>query len=158
MFELHDIPSKTTTGTLYIEQPRQVPWIKIDTHLRWLLILVDGVLSTRDLLNKGLPQVELRSFDQLEAAGLISRQLIDQVSVPVLAPAAPKVALATARFDILDLILDASMQDFQLRRWVDQFEQSHSIDDLVATYQRFCAQLGQKHLGLQQQITTILAL
>ena len=158
MFELHHIPSKTATGLMYIEQPRQVPWIKIDTHLRWLLILVDGVLSTGDLLAKGLPQVELRSFDQLETAGLISRQVIDSTSPAIQTPAPKKIALASARFDILDLILDASMQDFQLRRWIDQFEQSHSIDDLIATYQRFCAQVGQQHLNLQQQITTILAL
>jgi hypothetical protein len=159
MFELHDIPSKTTTGMMYIEQPRQVPWIKIETHLRWLLILVDGALSVRELLSKGLPHVELGSFDQLEAEGLISKQVSEQPLLAVVtATPPPKIVLATARFDILDLILDASMQDFELRCWVDQFEQSHNLDDLIAAYQRFCAQVGQQHPRLQQQITSILAL
>lgn len=157
MFELHDIPCKTTTGSMYIEQPRQVPWIKIDTHLRWLLILVDGVLSTRDLLNKGLPQVELRSFDQLEAAGLIIRQAVVEPTPPSSTPMA-SVAWASARFDILDLVLDGSLQDFGLRPWVDQFEQSQNLHELMHTYHRFEQQWGKKHLELQQRMRHILAL
>ena len=159
MFELHDVPSKTTTGMMYIEQPRQVPWIKIETHLRWLLILVDGALSVRELLSKGLPHVELGSFDQLEAEGLISKQVSEQPLLAVVtATPSPKIVLATARFEILDLILYASMRDFRLRSWVDLFEQSSTTDELIATYQRFCTQLGSGHVDVQQQIQRILAL
>lgn len=154
MFELQDIPYKTSTAMLYIEQPRQVPWIKIDTHLRWLLILIDGVLSARELLAKGLPLVELRSFDQLESVGLIARQSITPtVSQPRHTP-----SLATARFDILDLILDGSMEDFGLRPWVDHFEHAQTLPDLIQTFHRFEQKFGQQHIVLHQQIRQILAL
>jgi len=153
MFAMDDIPLKTEFGLLLIHEPQNFKQTQLDVYLRRLLIFVDGETSVQQLIDKGLPQVDLDSIHRLAQLGLIARK---QTVLSV--PASRRVVdFASARFDILDLMLDLSMQDFAVRPWIDRFERVADLSTLKQTLEQFLqSAVGQKHQHLQAQCYQLL--
>lgn len=154
MFGMDDIPLKTEFGLQLIHEPQNFKQTQLDVYLRRLLIFVDGEASVRQLMDKGLPQVDLDSIHRLAQLGLIARKQ-EVLSVPVASRRI--VDFASARFDVLDLMLDLSMQDFAARPWIDQFERAADLSILKQTLDQFFqSAVGQKNLHLQAQCYDLL--
>lgn len=153
MFAMDDIPLKTEFGLLLIHEPQNFKQTQLDVYLRRLLIFVDGEASVQQLMDKGLPQVDLDSIHRLAQLGLIARK-----QAVLSLPASRRVVdFASARFDILDLMLDLSMQDFAVRPWIDRFERVADLSILKQTLEQFLqSAVGQKHLHLQAQCYQLL--
>ncbi|MEC7119214.1 MAG: hypothetical protein VXW65_04840 [Pseudomonadota bacterium] len=149
---MNDVPFKTEFGLLLIRDPQQFQQTQLDICLRRLLIFVDGQTSVAELLAKGLPQIGLRSMEHLLDLGLISYHMPSEVST-----AETSVDFVSARFDILDLILDLSLQDFAARPWVEVIEQTTDLETLAHAVGRVMnSDLAKKHptlaMRLQQQM------
>lgn len=148
MFGMDDIPLKTEFGLLLIHEPQSFKQTQLDVYLRRLLIFVDGEASVRQLMDKRLPQVDLSAIQKLAQLGLIARKQ-DELSTPV---SRRVVDFASVRFDILDVLLDLSMQDFAVRPWIDRFEQATDLSLLEHTLEQFLhSAVGQKHAHLKAQ-------
>lgn len=172
---LDDIPVKTPVGMQYTVSPKNFPHIEVSSLLRRLLIIVDGRRSVQDLLNSGLSGADIQSVQQLLAHGLIAprdyqlhRMPVPAASVAASTEAVPVSSAAPAslksrrsfsalRFDVLDLLLNLSMQDFSAKQWVAQFEQVKTQEALLQLAQLFCqSALAQRYPAVVQQLKTLL--
>lgn len=173
---LDDIPVKTPIGMQYTVSPKNFPHIEVSSLLRRLLIIVDGRRSVQDLLESGLAGADIQSVQQLLAHGLIAPRDYKPKAVPV-APAAKVSAsmqgsdtgtaaplfsksrrsFSSLRFDVLDLLLNLSMQDFSAKQWVAQFEQAGNQEELLQLAQQFCqSALAGRYPAVVQQLKTLL--
>lgn len=168
---LDDIPVRTAIGMQYTISPKSFPHIEVSSLLRRLLIIVDGRRSVQDLLNSGLSGADIHCVQQLLIYGLIAprdyKARTAQSAVPSLqaatAPAAVSVpvknrrSFSAVRFDVLDLLLNLSMQDFSAKQWVAQFEQVRNHEALVQLAQSFCqSELAGRYPAVVQQLKTLL--
>ncbi len=147
---LDDVPIKTPVGMQYTLSPKSFPAIEISSLLRRLLIIVDGRRSVQDLLNSGLSGADIHSVQQLLVHGLIAPRDFQPASAPpaMVAKTATqpvgttlpvnKRSFSALRFDVLDLLLNLSMQDFSARQWVARFEQVKNHEALLQLAQQFC--------------------
>ncbi len=178
------IPIKTPLGTDYILNPHKHSDIKLPIQVRRLLILVNGQRTQSELLAKGLNRLDEDAFDQLKTAGLIA--LIDaphatvsaiadiplpRLSNTVAASAQASTGATTqlnvaalnaagfsrVRFAVLDKLLDLSLKDFSMRSWVERFEKTHNLTQLVQVVNEFIASNdGKKHATFSQELITLL--
>lgn len=172
MLTLDDVPVKTPIGMQYTLSPKKFPDIEISSLLRRLLIIVDGRRSVQDLLNSGLSGADIHSVQQLLLHGLIAPRDVhpvsapqvtakvataDTASQPAAAPPIIKRSFSSVRFDVLDLLLNLSMQDFSVRQWVGRFEQVKNHDELLQLAQQFCAsEFALKHPAAIAQLKSLL--
>lgn len=174
MLTLDDVPVKTPIGMQYTLSPKKFPDIEISSLLRRLLIIVDGRRSVQDLLNSGLSGADIHSVQLLLLHGLIAPRDVRPVSAPQVtakvatantasqpAAAAPPIikrSFSSVRFDVLDLLLNLSMQDFSVRQWVARFEQVKNHDELWQLAQQFCgSEFALKHQVAVSQLKALLS-
>jgi len=140
-FSVNDILIKTPIGVQYASNPKAFPSIEISTSLRRLLIIIDGRQPISSLLNKGLTNIDMNSFEQLAYQGLIVQKTIHtaaEIQTTSVALGIKKgKSFSATRFDILDALLTHTMKDTNAKQWVDSFEKAQSLDELNIIFSHF---------------------
>lgn len=144
-YRLDDVPHKAPRAS----EMSRAQKMGMPVHLRPLFIMIDGKRTIRELLEMNIRGVSIESFDELRDIGMIDPPgrpylksmdiMVDPRQQNVNTGTSAAKGLSEVRFDVIDLLLDASSKDFGARKWVDRIERASSVDQLRELVRSLCA-------------------